>query len=552
MRKSHKRNRCWRPIVGTAFLFASGAGMVRADPQQLNQPSTLQNDAQRVQRYYQQQQPGVPAPAVDPLKQPASDAAVAHATVPVAGDQFTLKQVIFSHSALLPQAELDAAARPFINRQIGRAELGDLLARVNALYTKRKITTARATFGSQAVVGGVLHVELVEGRLGKLKIQGTHHMRDSFIRRRVHIEDGQVVDSDVLRNDLVYLNRTTDLQTKALLEPGAGRGETDIVLEVTEPSRRSLDFFVDNNGVDSTGRLREGIDGHLYGLLGVDDRLDANIAHSSGANDSAVSYSIPLTPSNGRLEASYSSSQINVINGAFRDINITGRSSVSSLGYTQPVVATLDWLVSGIGQYSIGNASTDISGQHIADTRTQQITLGASVQHQADGQSWSLTQLITRLHSDEPMLGKSHFLIAPGSASFTQRLGQSAWAVRTEAGWQFSTGKNIPSANLFQIGGPGSVRGYERGIISGARGYYVDLELHRTFGEHWDVYGFVDHGTIYSFYPTNESITGVGPGVLYRFRSWLTVSADIAKTLQTVVPDQGSTRIDARVTVHWD
>jgi hemolysin activation/secretion protein len=150
------------------------------------------------------------------------------------------------------------------------------------------------------------------------------------------------------------------------------------------------------------------------------------------------------------------------------------------------------------------------------------------------------------------MLGKDDFLIAPGSADFVQRLGQSLWAIRADAGWQFSTGNDVPSANLFQIGGTGSVRGYERGIISGARGYYVDLELHRTIGVHWDLYGFVDHGTIYSFYPSNESITGVGPGVLFRYSTWLTVSADIAKSLQTVVPDQGSTRVDARVTVHWD
>ena len=552
MHKNQEPLRCWRPLVSAAFIFVSSIGIVHADPQQLTQPSTLQNDAQRIQRYYQQQQPGVPAAAIDPLQQPSSDAGLAHTPVPAAGGHFTLKQVVFSHSALLPPGELDAVARPFVNQQIDRAQLSELLAQVNALYARRKITTARATFGSQSVVDGVLHIDLVEGRLGKLKIQGTHHIRDAFVRQRVHVQDGQVVDSDTLRNDLVYLNRTTDLQARALLEPGAARGETDIVLDVTEPSRRSLDFFVDNNGVDSTGRLREGIDGHLYGLFGVDDRLDANIAHSSGANDGAVSYSIPVTSSNGRLEASYSSSQVNVINGAFRQINITGRSSVSSLGYTQPIVATLDWLVNGIGQYSIGNASTVISGEHIANTRTQQATLGASVQHQSDGQRWSVTQLVTRLHSNEPLLGKNDFLIAPGSASVVQRLGQSSWAVRGEAGWQFSSGKNLPSANLFQIGGQGSVRGYQRGVISGARGYYVDLELHRTFGERWDLYGFVDQGTIYSFYPSSKSITGVGPGVLYRFRNWLTVSADIAKPLETVVPDQGSYRADARVTVHWD
>jgi hemolysin activation/secretion protein len=349
----------------------------------------------------------------------------------------------------------------------------------------------------------------------------------------------------------VYLNRTTDLQVKALLEPGESRGQTDVLLDVAEPNRHSVDLFVDDNGVESTGRLRVGADAHLYGLLGVDDMLGADIEHSSGANDGTVSYSIPLTPNSGRLSFNYARSQINVINGAFRNIDITGRSSTGSIGYTQPFIATMNWLLSGIGQYSLQDSNTTISGQGIANTHTRQITLGGSLQHQADGETWGVTQLVTRIHSDEPMLGKSNFLIAPGNGFYIQRLWDSKWSLRADLGWQLSTGKNIPSANLFQIGGLGSVRGYDRGVLSGPRGYYADLELHRSIRDNLDVFGFIDHGTIYSFYPTSKSITGLGPGLMYHHSTWLTVSADIAKSLDTVIPQQSGFRIDARVTVHW-
>lgn len=535
-----------------AFLYCAPA-LLLADPApQLTQSNTLQNADQRLQRYYDQQQAvGKKAP-VDPLKQPASSAATGHATKLAHGAHFVLKRVDFSQSALLSTAELAAVAEPYVGRSVSSDDLDGLLAKVNALYSTKKITTARAIFTSQSIVDGVVHIELVEGRLGEVRIEGSRHVKDAFIRRRIHVQPGEVVNADTLRDDLVYLNRTTDLQTKALLEPGAERGQTDVLLDVTEPSRRGLDLFVDNNGVASTGLLRTGIAGHLHGLLGIDDRLDANIVHSSGANDGAISYSIPVFPDNGRLEASYSRSQINIINGAFRGLDITGRSSITSLGYTQPLLATMNWLISGVGQYSLGDSTTHISGKSIADTHTRQITLGGSVQHQVDGRIWSITQLVTRIHSNEPMLGKSNFLVAPGTAFIIQRFGQSQWALRADAGWQLSTGKNIPSANLFQVGGLGSVRGYERGIISGPRGYYADLELHRTFGDRLDLYAFVDRGTIFSFYPTAKSITGVGPGVLYRYRKWLTFSADVAKPLQTVIPNQGGIRMDARVAVHWD
>ncbi|MBV8157159.1 MAG: hypothetical protein JO278_05855, partial [Dyella sp.] len=123
--------------------------------------------------------------------------------------------------------------------------------------------------------------------------------------------------------------------------------------------------------------------------------------------------------------------------------------------------------------------------------------------------------------------------------------------VRADLGWQFSATGNLPSANLFQIGGPGSVRGYERGVLSGARGYYADLELHRSVGERLDLFGFVDHGQVSSSFPGNQQITGAGVGGSYSYR-WFTASADVAKPFETVIPDQDSVRFDFRLTVHFD
>lgn len=544
----------WRRVAMSAALAAGCGGGVLALPAQAQSqsqvtPSTLQNDAQRQQRYYEQKETPPPAEPTDPLHQPAQPPS-AGAKTP-GNVRFVLKRVDFSSSVLLKPAELEAAVKPYEGREVDGSELAAMLDAVNNLYRDRKITTARAVLKNQPIVDGVVHVELVEGRLGKVAISGKRHVSDRYLAKRLDLREGEVVDSDELRRHLVTLNRTTDLQARALLQPGAARGLTDVQLEVQEPSRLALDGFVDNGGVDNTGRNRVGLQGHVYSLLGIDDMLDGNVAHSSGGNDGSVSYSVPLFPNNGRLGVSYAHSQINVINEAFRNIHIEGTSSVTSLNYNQPLIATLNWLFSGLGSYSITDSSTHIGGQSIADTRTNAWTLGASLAHQSDGQRWGATQLVTRIRSDEPMLGKTSFTIAPGSAYFIQRLGQSKWAVRADLGWQFSASSNLPSANLFQIGGPGSVRGYERGVLSGARGYYADLEVHRSFSERLDAFGFVDHGQVHSAYPGTQQITGAGVGGSYTYR-WLTVSADVAKPFETVIPDQDSVRFDFRLTAHFD
>jgi hemolysin activation/secretion protein len=533
-------------VLLAAYAFTTGAF---AAPQ--SDPSTLQNAAQRLQRYYKQQQKKPLQKPSDPLQQEKPKSDDAHQGKSHAQMHFVLKRVEFSPSVLLSKQALQAAVKPYLNRSVTRADLDTMLDRINALYTEQHITTARALLRGQTIVDGVIHVDLVEGKLGKITIKGARHVHDSFIRRRIDQKKGEVVDSNRLRKNLVYLNRTTDLQVRALLAPGAKRGQTDIRLAVEEPHRHTLGVFFDNGGVDSTGRYRLGVQGHLYGLLGIDDRLDGNIAHSRGGNDGSISYSIPLFPNNGRLGVTFAHSQINILDRAFRNLDITGTSDVKSLNYRQPFLATMYWQFTGVAAYSITNSTTTVSGKQIADTTNHSETLGLSLDHRSAGQRWSVTQLVTRLDSNEPMLGKTSFTLTPGNAFFIQRLGKSKWALRVDAGWQFSSGKNVPSANLFQIGGLGSVRGYERGVLAGARGYYTDFEVHRSFDERLDLFGFVDHGTVRSHYPDSASISGAGLGGSYQ-RGWFSVTADVAKPFNTVTPDQDSMRFDFRLSAHFN
>jgi hemolysin activation/secretion protein len=524
-----------------------------AQGQDVPQSSTLQTDDQRLNRYYDRQYPVPTEQPTDPLPE-ASVSAPAAATPSPQGDdraRFALDRVEFTESALLDLVTLQGAVAPFIGKPVSRDDLIRMLDAINALYTARHITTARAVLQAQAIVHGVVRIELVEGRLSALQVVGARPNHDAFIRRRLRLQLEDVVDSDRLRRDLVYLNRTSSLSAQALLRPGDERGQTDVLIHVNEPKPRSFEAFVDNGGADSTGRTRAGLQAHLYGLAAADDRLDGNLAHSRGGNSGSVSYSIPVSPSNSRLGVSYARSQVNIVNDAFRELDITGTSSVASLEYRQPFVATLNWLFGGIGSYSLTQSATRISGESIADTTSRSVTLGLSLEHQRDGQRWSVTQLATRLRSDEPLLGKDEFTLVPGSAYYIQRFGRSRWALRADAGWQWSAGKNIPSASLFQIGGLGSVRGYERGVLAGPRGYYLALELHRTVGERLDLFVFTDYGATQGFYPRRNEIAGAGLGASYQ-RGWFSMSGDVGSAFDAIVPDQNRLRFNVRMSIRWN
>lgn len=513
-------------------------------------PANLQTPAQRIDNYYQRQ---------TELKSREDD------QDPVAGDQgadtqplsdsdvrFMLSEVRFSASELLSAEELEEIASPFTGREVGMADLQQLLDAVNAAYAGRGISTARAMLSAQAIEGGVVRVELVEGRLGELRIVGEAHAPERFVRRRISQQPGELVDAQQLRDELVFLNRTTDVRARALMQAGKLPGETDVAIELDTPARTGFGVFVDNSGVESTGRERVGVQGQAWGLLGVSDLLAGSVAWARGGLEGRVGYSGIVNRRNGRFGLQLSRNQINIIDGAYDDLDITGESTSYGLDFRQPFIANQRWLLQGSLAVARVSSSTDISGERIAETDSDMATIAVLLGYRGEGREFSITQAVSQVRIDEPLRGDSRFTSAPGSLSWTQRLGQSGLLTRTHLGWQYASSDHVPSGNLFQIGGVGTVRGYERGILGGPRGYYANLELHRPYRDRHDVYVFLDYGKVEADFPEKTAITGMGVGFAGQWGRRFAYSLDVGHAFDTVIGDQDSVRADFRLTATWE
>ncbi len=532
-----------------ALLMLTAWRAEATDDPQVVQPGSLQAPAQRADRYYDNRQA---APVAEATGNPVPGLPATHGKALSTGVRFRLTSVRFSHSAFIDDAELQKVAAPYVGNDAGEDEINHIVDGVNAIYAHRGITTARAVLEKQDLAGGVLQITLIEGHLGKIDIRGNNQTSTAFVRRRIDTPDGALLDTNRLRDDLVWINRTSDLNTAALLKPGAEVGQTDILLQVTEPATRSLDVFVDNAGVDTSGRMRLGVAGHYDGLLGVDDRADLSIEKSHGGIDGQISYGALVNDSNGRLSASYSRSQIDIISGAYQALNIVGHSSVAAIQYDQPFIATQRWLLTGNSSISEIRSSTAISGTGVADNITNAASLGLTLNHRSDGQEWTLTQNVSHLNSTQPVDGQATAWTAVGNFDGVQRLWQSVYQLKFDAGWQLASNDKLASASLFQIGGPGSVRGYERGVVAGTQGYYADLELHRPLPRGFDVYAFGDHGAVFAAFPKERNITGGGFGLIWHYKTLLSFNGDVAKSFDKVIPDQSAYRFDFRMAVHFE
>lgn len=535
------------PAVVLSVIVAAPL-WVQAQEAQLPDPNLQRERTLQQQRLLQESEDGARQPSEEPViigPQPGGDG-----DLPELDTEFELQAIRFNESAFISADQLQAIADDYIGRPVRFADLNAMIGRINRLYAERGIISARALIPPQTIADGVLQVRLVEGRLGDLQIQGNTAVRESFITSRLPLSAGEVVDIPALRSALNRLNRTTDLQVQTALKAGKAPGETDLALRVTEPDRLSTQFTIDNYGTESTGEYRGGLLAQVYAPLGIDDRLTLYGVGSEGAANGLLSYGFPVNRYGGRLDLSYSTGDIEIVEGPFVPLDITGESTSYDVALNQPFQRG-DRLWSDV--YLAGSWSdsvTDISGSALSEFDVTRYTLGVQLRGFSDHGLWTFQQGISRAEAENLFGDTEDTLLFNGIGSYVYRF-TALWSAQARAGWQYASEKTVPSPLLFQVGGVSSVRGYTEGALAGARGYFLNLEARYRYSPRMTPFVFVDHGLVDDVSPDRETLSSAGVGLAWQYGQYLGGELSWGQTLEDVLPDQDSGRFHARISLFW-
>lgn len=109
----------------------------------------------------------------------------------------------------------------------------------------------------------------------------------------------------------------------------------------------------------------------------------------------------------------------------------------------------------------------------------------------------------------------------------------------------------LTPALLFQLGGVGTVRGYEVGALSGDRGYLVNAEFHHAPSAGVDASVFADVGAVRTAGVPNQVAKPVGAAIDVQLGSAWRGNLTAARTLRQVLPDQALWRVTARASYEF-
>ncbi len=435
------------------------------------------------------------------------------------------------HSEILTEKEINDLVAPYEGRKVSIGELFDLVEAFNKLYAERKFTTARALLPPQKIKDGVVHIQLAEGHVGEIQLEGNDSTNESYIKSRLALKEGELVNLESLQENLAFFNSVNDLSVRAELKPGREFGTVDAVLKAEEPQRNNLSVSVDNVGRQSIGLERLGVTYTNASLFGFRDALTMSAYVAQGTQTQSVAYSIPVGPYGTRLGMGYDWSDIKVKNGSFRSLDIGGSSNTSTLLLKHPFYVTPATKVEGFLNTQYKESDTTFSGLTISRLKVRTEAVGFSAQHFDEAGVWQTSQTFTG--GEETQTGKN-FTRYNFDVNRVMRLDGDMVATFRGNG-QWSEHPLLPSTEQYQLGGLATVRGFTEGLLTGYRGYFVSAEL--NFPLRWpgddaskNLFGgqvrgavFVDHGGAFPYkgngqgWNSTDYLTSVGFGALLNF-----------------------------------
>ncbi|MCA1995575.1 MAG: ShlB/FhaC/HecB family hemolysin secretion/activation protein, partial [Coleofasciculus sp. S288] len=241
--------------------------------------------------------------------------------------------------------ELAEVTQDFTGRPITFAELLSARTAVTKLYTDNGYVTSGAFIPPQTLpqtpTGGVVTIQVVEGGLEEIEVNGLRRLRPGYVRSRLEIATEKPLNVPRLLEALRLLQLDPLIENiSAELSTGSGPGTSVLIVDVTEANTWSYQLFANNGRSPSVGSFRRGASLTQANLLGLGDSISFTYTNTDGSDGIDLNYTLPINPRNGTISLSYGTTSSEVIEEPFEVLDIDSESHYFDITYRQPIIQT--------------------------------------------------------------------------------------------------------------------------------------------------------------------------------------------------------------------
>ncbi len=507
--------------------------------------------------------PGISPDRVPPLQPPPVEPDLTTPTevdpdVPPGAEaaRFFLADIMVDGSTVYGEGQLRPLYEEFLQTEISLATLYGIASAIETRYRDDGYIISRAIVPAQSVSDGVYRIQVIEGFVTNVVLEGDVGSSRGLIERYLNnILASRPVNIADIERYLLLMNDLPGISGTGVLRPsGADVGAAELVVNA---QRKQFDAFalVDNRGSEFTGEegaalglsansftpFGEQTELVLFSALEDEEQRVAQITYEQQIGSDGLTI---------RGLASYGDSEPG---GTLESLDVEQETLLFTLETEYPYVRSRRFNFSVAAGFDFIEQDSDIlSGSStVADDSLRVLHATATMDYRDSFGGANFAEVGIR--QGLPILGASddgdaNLSRVEGDGTFTslnaevarlQRL-TSNFNLLAQVGGQYGFDDQLLSTEEFEIGGLTFGRGYDPSELTGDSGMGALLELQfnqapgLSFLQSYQVYTFYDFGVVWNN-DTNtasqESLASAGVGVRTNLTDWLSVDLEVAKPL---------------------
>jgi hemolysin activation/secretion protein len=482
---------------------------------------------------------------------------------------FLVTAIHISGNTSFDTPKLHALVAEAEGKKLTLPELYERAVRISDFYHAHGYPLARAIVPAQTIRDGVVNIQVIEARYGRILVDNHSHVNDALLKATLApIKSGQIIGQTDLDHALLLLTDIPGAVTSATLERGDLVGTSDLLVQAAPGPAVAGNVTLDNYGNRYTGSARVGGEVGLNGLLHHGDVLDASVLSSGkDMNYGRISYDSVLDGRGTHLGGSYSALHY-ILGDSLESLEGHGSAQVESLWAKQPLVRARDLNLYAQLQFDRKELRDDIDVSSIHDDRHLYDWVASLSGDMRDAvlsgglNTWTLGVTWGRVGFDDPTAEQADAATAKTRGPFSQWDASFARLQRLtrQDGLYIALSGQWASVNLdpsqkMVAGGSYTVRSYDVSALTGDIGVQASVELRhdlaRSWYGQWQAVAFFDservrvNKNVWTVGVNEATLSGAGMGLYWTGPDQLNAKTYIAARLGSspeLVGDSPTTR----------
>ena len=471
---------------------------------------------------------------------------------------FVLTAVDISGATAISAKEFAPLYDRLLAQYVTVSDVTALAEAITAMYRKRGYFLSRAIIPAQNPASGVLKVEIVEGYLDAVTIEGD--ATPGVRKRLAELTKDRPLRISTLERKLALIGDLAGVKVStSRIEPDPDNLARHLLVVRIEQDRFEANLYADNRGTEDAGPLQTYVSGSVNSLLTTGDKPTGGVfftpADPAELVLGQISYATPIGGSGMTLRMAAMTSFFDA-GGPRAATEAESRTKRLNVSVAYPVIRRRRLTLVASAGFEGRNVEEERLGAVRFNDQLRSLSASATLRAAHLGGVTALSGGVTQGLDifDASMQGA--LSRADATAEFTkfnadfarlQKIGAN-FSVYASVSGQYSLDPLLASEE-FSLGGARYGRAYDYGEFKGDDGVATSVELRYArqadidFLKSYQVYGYYDFGAVWNDNVAAQfemlNLSSAGAGLRLTFSNDLRVNAELVKPLDGEPVTQG-------------